>query len=292
MSNYSPEQKTEIEKLLKYIEQMEGIVRTSPSREQVERVRKQINTYTSRLLTLMPHLDRNRLIIKDIRAELGGPEETDMDTPAPPASGGSTTAPPRRPVASAASQLDILARYPVERASAHSTDNDVNFLATILRVIQREYIPVISDRHCKMDYSHASERDALRNHLETAFRNLKVLAETIEEYATAENQDFREQLLKMKNKQTRIFLFESNQSLKKVREFLRKLVGDLNGSGHIIMNPENTIHFDSRYEEATGLEGAPLPQGIREFETFVTQAIEKLNLPELKIKAPGGERNP
>ena len=108
--------------------------------------------------------------------------------------------------------------------------------------------------------------------------------ETIEEYANADKQDFREQLLKMKNKQSRVFMYEVNDNLKKMREFLQKLVKDIDFSGNVIMNKGQILRFNSRYEDATALEGRILDEGIREFFIYVEQVIEKLNLPEMKIK--------
>jgi len=115
-------------------------------------------------------------------------------------------------------------------------------------------------------------------------RSLKVLSETIEEYATADKQDFREQLLKMKNKQTRIFSFETNETMKKVREFLKKLVDDLDRGGGAVMNKEDIIRTNARFEESNYLEGRTITDAIREVEYFAGKVIERLNLPQFKIK--------
>ena len=88
----------------------------------------------------------------------------------------------------------------------------------------------------------------------------------------------------MKNKQTRVFLYETNDVLKKIRDFLSILVDDFKSGGNIIMNKRDRIKFNPRFEEAAVLEGAPLDQGVREFDAYVGQAIERLNLPEIKIK--------
>ncbi len=270
MSNYTQDQLVEIEKILNFIEKMEGITRTSTSPEQVERVKKQIGQYASKLTALMPHVDRNKINVNAIRSELGLADLATSAAGAAAASGGGGGG-------------NLLTKFPQEPASPNSTDRDVNFTATVVKVIQREYWPIVTDQHCKLDFSHASERDALLNHMEASLRNLKVLAETIEEYATAEHQDFREQLLKMKNKQTRIFLFETNDALKKIRDFLRKLVRDVEMKGNVVMNKQDVIKFNARFESATALEGYPLHRGLREFENYVSQAIEELNLPQLKI---------
>ena len=272
MANFTADQLQEIEKILKYISQLSGIVRTSPSKDQVDRVKKQIGQYADKLTKYLPHLDRNRINVDEIRRDLGLG-----------AQGGSRVAVKEEAESGAFSnQHDFLSRYPIQPACPNSTDRDVNMLATVIRTLQKEYWPVISDQHCKLDFSHGAERDNIRNHLDAAYRNLAVLIETIEEYAQAQKQDFREQLQKMKSKQSRLFLYETNEVLKKVREFLRKLIEDLDQNGSIVVNKGDTLKFNSRFEEATVLEGISLESGIREFEEFLNQAISALNLPDIK----------
>ncbi|MBI3395815.1 MAG: hypothetical protein HY042_08270 [Spirochaetia bacterium] len=264
---YTKDQLTEIEKVLKYIRQMESIVRTSPSAEQKERVRKELKKYTDRLVQLVPGVNPQRINVETLLHELG-------------IAGGVQDAPDEPP-----GEGEGFGRVPVQKASAHSTDPDVNLLSTILTLLHREYWPAIADQHCKLDFSNGAERDAIRTILENVMRNLRVLAETIEEYAQAEKQDFREQLMKMKNKQTRVFLFESNEFLKKMRDFLKKLIVDLTEGGGSVLNKDDLLKFNPRFEEATMLEGRTVADGIQEFEKFVSQAIGRLNMPEFKQRS-------
>ncbi|MBL8019372.1 MAG: hypothetical protein JNM27_06885 [Leptospirales bacterium] len=276
MAAYSDEQLKEIDKVLKYIKQMEGIIRTSPSREQVERVRKELKKFRDRLKELMPHIDPLKANPDEIREQLGLGKVAEVAVTGP-------AVPTNRADPDSG---DILDRFPLQKASAHCTDPDVNLMATMLLVMQKDYWPAVSEQHCKLDFSSGNERDAIRVLLENAVRSLKVLAETIEEYATADKQDFREQLLKMKNKQTRIFLFETNEVMKKVRDFLKKLVDDLDRGGGAVMNKEDIIKTNARFEESNYLEGRVIRDAIREVEYFAGKVIERLNLPQFKIKAP------
>ena len=271
MANYTDEQLAEIDKLLNYVKQMESIIRTSPSADQVARVKKQLSQYADRLSQMIPNIDRMRINVSEIREKVGLT--------------GASRAQASEARASAPQAGDRLARFQIEPASEHSTDPDVNFLSTVLKTIQREYWPVVSDQHCKMDFSNSAERDAIRTQMESAQRALKVLIETVEEYAGAEKQDFREQLLKMKNKQTRVFLIDTNGTLKKLREFLRKLEADIQSRGNIVMNREDVLKFNKKYEEAELLEGLSVGEGVVEFTRFVEQAVGRLNLPEMKINA-------
>ena len=263
------DQLLEIDKLTKYIKQMEGIVRTSPNPDQVARVKRELQKYREKLKTLYPDFDPSQHHVEDLRSELG------LDG----GGGGKARA---NSGGGESEGHDILDKFPVAKASPNCQDHDVNFLATILHVIQKEYWPAISDQHTRMDFSLNQERDTVRHHLDTALRNLKILTETIEEYAQAEKQDFREQLLKMKNKQTRVFLFETNDMLRLLREFMKKVAADIHQNGSGIQNKADRIQFNAKFEDATLLEGYTIRDAVLEFMELLDQTIAQLRLPQLK----------
>tara|TARA_Y100001937_G_scaffold122287_1_gene182431 strand:+ start:11445 stop:12269 length:825 start_codon:yes stop_codon:yes gene_type:complete len=266
------DQLAEIDKLTRYIKQMEGIVRTSPNPDQVARVKRELQKYREKLKTLYPDYDPNSHQMDDVRGQLGldggGKAKTGGGGGAARSGGGEGH--------------DILDKFPVAKASPNCTDHDVNFLATILHVIQKEYWPAISEQHTRMDFSLNQERDTIRYHLDTALRNLKILTETVEEYAQAEKQDFREQLLKMKNKQTRVFLFETNDMLRLMREFMRKVAGDIQQNGSAIQNKSDKIQFNPKFEDATLLDGYTIRDAVLEFLELLDQTIAQLRLPQMK----------
>ncbi len=276
--SYSQAQIDEIEKLVNYIDRMETIIHTSPNRSQVDRVQKELRKMGEKLAAIVPGVNALNVNTNEVRVKVGLMAEPQGDKP----SSGS------RPRAGSASRkfedtgLSIIDKFPVKPASPHSTDHDVNFTYTVIHIIQNEYWPVISDQICKLDFSHGAERDSVRMRLDNVLRSMKVLVETIEEYAGAEKQDFREQLLKMKSRQTRIVMFETHDFLKLLRDFLNKLITDIRSDGGVILNKSDTIRFDSRFHVATVLEGRSIADGIKEFQAYVLQAIEKLHIPDLK----------
>lgn len=272
----TPEQREEAEKLLRFMKQMEGIIRTTPNAEQKARVSREMAKYRERLAALAPGKDLSRISVDQVREELGLGE-----APA-------EAAPAASPAGKAVNSYSVLAKFPIQKASPNSTDPDINLLATIWHVIADEYWPALSEQHCKLDFSHSAEREALRAALENINRNLKVLTETVEEYSGAEKPDFREQLLKMKNRQTRAFIFDSNEALKKLRDFLTKLNLDITERGGVIMNKTDRLKFNARFEKATVLENRTVAEGLQEFLQVINDAIEKLNLPTLKAaRGPG-----
>ncbi len=276
----SDQHREEVQKILKYLKNMEGIVRTSSNPEQKARVQKELAKQRSRLAAIVPGLDATRMNHTQIVAalEMGG--ESGGQTAGASPSGGAVRS------SSASDSYSVLNKFPIEKASPNSGDPDVNFLAAIFTAIQKEYWPAISEQHCQLDFSRGAERGALRTQLDNVLRNMKVLLETIEEYAAAEQQDFREQLLKMKNRQTRAFIFDANDMLRKIRDYMEPLLEDIETGGGIITNKTETLRFNARYEDATVLEGAAVADGVQEFARFVQEAIQHLNLPSLKKKEP------
>ncbi|MCR9144925.1 MAG: hypothetical protein NXI24_21995 [bacterium] len=284
----SDQHRAEVEKILKYLKNMEGIVRTSPNPEQKARVQKELSKQRTRLAAIVPGLDATRMNHTQIVAalEMSGGEAAGA-AGASAAGGGSTArAAATSSGAGTSGGYKVLDKFPIEKASPNSTDPDVNFLAGVFTAIQKEYWPAISEQHCQMDFSRGAERGAMRTQLDNVLRNMKVLLETIEEYSSAEQQDFREQLLKMKNRQTRAFIFDANDMLRKIRDFMEPLLEDIEVNGGIITNKTETLRFNARYEDATVLEGAAVADGVQEFARFVQEAIEHLNLPQLKKKEP------
>lgn len=274
---------SEVEKTVKFLKQMEVIVRTSGNQAQVDRVRKDMARYQARLRELVPDYRPEKETVDQLSRRLTG-----QAAPPPPRSAmlhddshasifsdaPATTGDP--------ASISIADRIPEERASPHCTDPDVNFVSSLLRVLMREYWPAITEQHIKLDFTSSQERQALRLKMDNLSRSQKTLAETIEEYATAEKADFREQLFKMKNKQIRLFLFEANELFRDFKSLLAKLIGEIQKGGTLVANPDERLHFDPGYEEATWLENHTVREAIFEFFNLMDFAIKKINLPTMK----------
>lgn len=266
MEELSADRKAEVEKLARYLKQMESIVRTSSNPDQVQRVKKEIAKQREKIKTLWSGYNPEKMSPDDVLSTIV-------------ASGAGDSSSAGRGDDGPDSLIDAL---PEHKVSPHSTDPDVNLLSKVLNAIQKEYWPAISEQHTKLDFSLSQERDSIRYLLDTALRNMKILGETVDEYAQAEKQDFREQLLKMKSKQSRVFLFETDEALRTVREFLRKLLENMQSKQGGILNPDEKIRFNERFEDATFLEGVSVPDAIERFHTLVNETIQRLNLPQVK----------
>ena len=106
--------------------------------------------------------------------------------------------------------------------------------------------------------------------------------ENTKEYALSEKQDFKEQLGRMKNKQSRIFISEAGDMFKVFKEFLEKVQNDMEDGGVVVMNLGDKIHFNSRFERATLLEGKDIGYALRQFLEFTKAALQSISVPTLK----------
>lgn len=254
----TPEQIVEISRLQSMIRNLEKIQRESRDDFQQMRVSKDIEKYQRKIREISPE---------------GIPDNLQA----------AVTAKSKNSKNADEEEYKLLSMFPVMKISPNSHDREINQIGTIINAIDLEYMPVLGDTHIKFDFANQTERDTLIKHLENLRRNMKVLTETIEEYAQAEKQEFREQLGRMKNKQSRIFIAESYEFLKKVREFLDKVNRSIRAGDSVIMNLEEKITFNPRFEKATLLEGKSIPEALIQFQEFVKEAMDVINLPNLKI---------
>ncbi|PJZ44821.1 hypothetical protein [Leptospira brenneri] len=253
----SQEQIMELSKLQKMLKNLEKIERNAKNDLQKERVAFDIERYRRRMQEVSPEgiPDNLEQTMRNAKTREENPENL---------------------------KHKIISQYPVMKVSPNSNDSEINQIGTLVNIMDLEYIPILGDGHIKFDYSHATERDSVLKYMENLRRNMKILVETVEEYAAADKQEFREQLSRMKNKQSRIFIAESFETLGKFRDFLTAVNRDIKEGVNVIMNMEEPIKFNPRFEKATVLEGRSIMEGLREFQEFAEEACDLIRLPSFR----------
>ncbi|MEM7181543.1 MAG: hypothetical protein AAF518_11565 [Spirochaetota bacterium] len=267
----SPEQISLLQKYQKIVSQLEYILKNSRNPRQRERVSKDLDKYKYRILSISP---------EGIPDSFGSVTNSTDNHPTSHEEEGESqdTTRPASP-----SRRDPLENLVVMKISPHCNDNEINLIATLLNLLDEEYSPVLGDSHLKLDFTHATERDNLMKHLENIHRNMKVLTETIEEYALCDKQDFKEQLGRMKNKQSRIFIAEAGDVFVQFRDFIHKIFTDNQDSGgSVILNLKEEVNFNSRFERATLLEGRTVEDSLEQFYDFTKSALENINIPSIR----------
>jgi hypothetical protein len=261
------EQFQELQKFQKMLKQLEKIYNVSLNDSQKKRVSKDIEKYKEKILKISPDGIPESIPVFN---KMGFKKTSKAEDDSHAASYHSPNILTRE---------NVLSNIAVMKASPHSTDPEINYLSTLINLMESEYVPILGDSHIKFDFSHINERDNVIKHLENIQRTMKVLTETIEEYALSDKQDFKEQLGRMKNKQSRIFISEAGEMFNTFKEFLGGLNNELTSGGSIIMNLDEKIHFNPRFEKATLLEGKSIAEALTQFYEFTIAVLDTINVP-------------
>lgn len=268
----------EILKLIKYIKSMQLIIRTSPNKDQVERIKKDLYKYIKKLQTLVPDFDPSKETMEELERRLFQtnifPSQKKEDSMFQNYYDESVEK----------DQISWDYKIPLKKASHHCNDQEINFLFSSIDFIQKEFWPILSEQHIRLDFTYSQERQSLRFQFDELIRELNSLIETVEDYALAENPDFRDQLYKMKNKQIRLFLINANEFFKKLKDFLNRLLSELDKRTSVIKNLDDRIEFNPQFEEASLLNGYTIREALVEFIDLIQFILKKINLPDFKQK--------
>lgn len=271
MTKFDENTKDELIKLIKFIKSMQTIIKTSPNQQQVERVKKDLYKYVKKLQSLVPDFDPTKESINDLERRILYTYVKQEEVP-------------KNVSTNMDQELSWEQIISIKKASPHCNDIDINFISSTLDFILKEFWPILSEQHIQLDFTHSQERQSIRLRLDEIQRELKTLLETIEDYSLTESADFRDQLYKMKSKQTRIFLINVNEFYKILRDFLKKLLSELDKRSGVIKNSDDIIRFNKDIDEATMLEGYSIRDGLTKFLDLVQYILKKINLPDLKQK--------
>ena len=258
------EQITELKKYQKMLSQLEKILSVSSLDDQKKRVSKDIQKYKNKILSISPSgiPDAIQSFSKsEVKVSKNDESESDEDSLVNP------------------SQV-VFDNLVVMRMCPHSTDQEINFLSTLINLFEVEYIPVLSDAHIKFDFSHVNERNNIVKQFENIKRTMKVLIETIEEYASSDKQEFKEQMGRMKNKQSRVFISEASELFKKIKIFVDGILKNLASGENIITNHNDIIRFNPKTEPGTILAGKKVSDALKCITGFLEIALENIAVPK------------
>jgi len=256
----SQAQISEIEKLKKLERSYDGILKTSRSTDQIQRAQAELKKIKDRIQEIDPN---------NIFSEVQSTQ-------------------PQKPTVSdnPFDGCEMLSRFSFQRASAHSSDTDINMMFTILNAWESVFLTALFDKHVKLDYSMNAERDTHYAMLSNVKRYLKTLCETIEDYQGATREDAKLQLVEMKRRYSRQFLTEGAGYLRKIKAFWEHVNGDVKSHGAMCTNREDRIVFDTRFEAESFLKGETVETVIHKAVIFLNEAVKVLRLPELPDKKP------
>ena len=247
----TPEQQEEVLKLQKIIKQCEGIIRTSRNPATLQRIKVDLKKAKDRLDYLCPH---------------GIPESLTYKT--------ENTQSQKVDINSQIQSYTYLSLFPVRKLSVHCEDESVNFLFTSIDVWDTEFSPSLADQHVKLDFSMSSERDSHYTLISGLKRQIKTLADIIEDVHAAIREESKAQLRDMKVRHARQFTTDSSAFFQKNSEFWSTISNDIQASGSMCTNPDDIIRFDGRLQVKTFLDQKTVHEAIHTTEAYIKEVLD------------------
>ena len=271
MSNLLDEQtRSELTVVVKYLKNIENILQTSSNSEQRARLQKELTRYEEQLQQLLPGVDlsRTKLDVVINQYDLNIDITVASAKPTPTGRMG-----------------NFLAAIPLKKASLHCTDKEVNFIHTVLELIERTYWHSISDTYCQLDFTHSNKRDSLRAKLDIAQKSLNSITNTIDDHATLSTTDSRDQLTHVKTRHTRALLMETGAFMQNMYGYLKELLDAIKYNSNIVRNLDAKIQLQPVHkQEAARIDGKSIREALNEFYQLCFEMLEYLAIPDLKVK--------
>lgn len=261
----------EVKKLNKLIRQYQTVYRTTPDSDQRERVEKELKalqSYRDKILAVNVIDGRELVEETEIVDDLAG-----------------------YPVLKRLAAED--ASRPLARAAAQSPDADIattpsqremHLLELYLGLFQREFLPFLTEKQLKLDFSFSMDRDAFYSKFQGLVRKVEEFRE--EHRRLAEGVVSREVEAEIRTrsfKLKRIIEAEAARFFRTLQLFCRELVEDAHGDGVKCLNGDAAIAFDS-IEGARMLEGRVVRAALEELDSFASEVVSWLNVPEIEAQ--------
>lgn len=263
----SEAQKTELLTLQKLARQYEGIIRTSRNADQQNKAKIELKKIRDKIESIAPGGVADQFLQSNPTVTTYGKKKSLEDI---------------------GQNYPTLAKMPMNRIAPNSDELEVNILGSVLVAWESTFYPALGK--IKLDFALSAERDSHFTLLESLKRQMKILAETIEDYTKAVREDSKAQLRDMRTRQQRQFMFDGGTFLKKIYEFWKNVYEDIQANGPKCFNKDDTIQVDSRLEASNYFQNKSIRETSRFTVMFLHEAIEALNLPDLPSDKKQGAR--
>lgn len=254
------EKKEKAVRMVKSIKLLEGVYRSTSDPKQRARVKKDLESLRKSLQEMYPSA-----VIEELEDAIHS----------------ETMVAPHAPAGKDKAVYGALADVEYERISPYPGDEEINRAASIMRHFSDRIWGVVSDQHTRLDFSNSATRDALYRKLEQCGRSLDLFGQTIADIARSKSSEYVSQLQMMRVKQGRVFLFDLHDFFKNTRTFVTALLSDAEFGGTMVLNYDELISY-ADYETHHTFAGFTVLEALRRMKQFVDEAIEVINLPEIK----------
>jgi len=257
----------ELRRLNRLIHQYESVFRTTTDLSQRERVQnelKRLQGYREKILSV-------NVIDSSLLEEIEERVDELAAFPILKRLDAETSARPSDPMAAPASQQ-----------APSATQREIERIALYAEYFQREYLPFLTEKHLKLDFSFSLDRDSFYQKLHGLWRRIEDFRKEHERLGEGNiRRDMEAEIRKRGFRLLRVITVEAARLFRGTRRFCRELLEDADEEGVKCLNADGEIEFDS-IEGDRALEGRTVRSALEEMEGFASEAIEWLNVPELE----------
>jgi hypothetical protein len=263
----------ELRRLNRLLRQYETVYHTTPDPDQKDRVERQIlemRSYRDKLLAVC--------VIDEEETSEGAPVDDPLaDFPVLVALRAQNAAAPAE---------DAL--HPLTGASGAPTaaQEEMFNLALYLRRFEREFLPFLTEKHLKLDFSHGMDRDAFYGRLQSLRRIVDDHAgETVRLAEGLPRRDMEAEVRRRIQKLARAVVVESARLFRGLGVFAHALEEDAAGDGVLCLNGDRSVAFDS-IEGTRLLQGRRVAEALAELGVLADEVVAFLNVPDIEIQEP------
>ena len=182
----------------------------------------------------------------------------------------------------------LLREIELELASPLCREQEINEIHTFLKYFEDEFWAGISDYQLKLEFNAGHKREAILNELNMLRITIKNYLDILSDLDRgAASSEYENKLRSMKTKQHMDVLMKTGDFIIGLHDFIGYLLEDYRNGGNIILNPDDSLNYDSLHGEKS-MEGMNIVAVIEKLHAFLGEFREYLNIPDMKKNAESG----
>jgi len=259
----------EVKGLNKLIKQYETVYRTTPDADQkvrVERQLKDLRSYREKILTV------NVIREQDLEEEVSGEDPLEHVPQLKALLAKNSTDSP----------AEAVAPFTTGDSPPTTAQEEMFHLALYVRQYEREFLPFLTEKQLKLDFTHSLDRDAFYNSFQAIQRKISGYRDESRRLAEGlVSRDMELEIRKRTLKLTRLIQAEAARFFRSIERFCGILIEDAHGDMVKCLNCSGVISFDS-IEGARLLQGRTVGGALGDLREFAAEAVAFLNIPDIE----------
>ncbi len=161
-------------------------------------------------------------------------------------------------------------------------DREIFHLDLYLIFFEREFLALLSETRCKLDFKYSMERDSYYHRFEYILRQMQDFeddAGRVRQYQGKQEEDMRKRIFKKK----RNLNLEADRFFRSLIKFSSELLEDIDSEGLKCLNCDEVITFD-KIEGNKYLKGFRVREALEKLNAFCREVVEYLNVPQIEVQ--------